>query len=44
MDDFAVTYGYVMNALEIKKCSQKHPVSKANNSNTKKLVARCATK
>ena len=37
MDDFAMTYGHFMNAQEMWKCSEKHPVSRANNGNTKKL-------
>ena len=38
MDDFAMTYGHFMNAQEMQKCSEKHPVSRANNGNTKKVV------
>ena len=45
MDDYAMTYGHFMNAQEMKKCSEKHPVSRANNGNTKKVVkARWSTK
>ena len=45
MDDFAMTYGHFMNAQEKSKCSEKHPVSRANNDNTKKVViARWPTK
>ena len=45
MDDFALMYGLFMNAQEMWKCSEKHPVSRANNSNTKKVViARWSTK
>ena len=33
-----MTYGHFMNAQEMWKCSEKHPVSRANNSNTKKVV------
>ena len=38
MDDFGMTYGNFMNALEKEKCSEKHPVSRANNGNTKKVI------
>ena len=45
MDDFAMTYGHFMNAQEMLKYSEKHPVSRANNGNTKKVViARWLTK
>ena len=45
MNDFAMTYGHFMNAQELKICSEKHPVSKANNGTTKKVViARWSTK
>ena len=38
-------YGHFMNAQEKKKCSEKHPVSIANNGTTKKvLIARWSTK
>ena len=33
-----MTYGYFMNVQEMEKCSEKHPVSRANNGNTKKVV------
>ena len=33
-----MTYGTFMNALEQEKCSEKHPVSRANNGNTKKVI------
>ena len=33
-----MTYGHFMNAQEMLKCSEKHPVSRANNGNTKKVV------
>ena len=33
-----MTCGHFMNAQELQKCSEKHPVSRANNSNTKKVV------
>ena len=36
MIDFATTCGNFMNALEMQKYSEKQPVSRANNSNTKK--------
>ena len=40
-----MTYGHLMNAQEMWKCSEKHPVSRANNGNTKKVVtARWSTK
>ena len=40
-----MTYGHFMNTQEMKKCSEKHPVSRANNGNTKKMViARWLTK
>ena len=35
LDDFAMTYEHFMNAQEMLKCSEKHPVSRANNGNTK---------
>ena len=38
MDDFAMTYGHFMNAQEMWKCFEKHPVSRANNGNTKNVV------
>ena len=45
IDDFAMTYENFMNALEIKQCSETHPVSRAKNGNTKKVViARRSTK
>ena len=45
MNDFAMTYGHFMNAPEMYKCSEKHPVSRANNGNTKNMViARWSTK
>ena len=36
MDDFAVTYGNFMNAQGMLQCSEKRPVSRANNGNTQK--------
>ena len=40
-----MTYGHFMNTQEMYKCSEKHPVSRANNGNTKKVVkARWLTK
>ena len=33
-----MTYGHFMTALEMWKCSEKHPVARPNNSNTKKVV------
>ena len=33
-----MTYINFMNALEMEKYSEKHPVSRANNGNTKKVV------
>ena len=40
-----MTYGHFMNAQEMSKCSKKHPVSRANNGNTTKVViARWSTK
>ena len=33
-----MTYGNFMNALEKNKCRKKHPVSRANNDNTKKVI------
>ena len=40
-----MTYENFINALETKKCSEKHPVSRAKNGNTKKMViARWSTK
>ena len=38
MDDFGMTYGNCMNAFEKCKCREKHPVSRANNCNTKKVI------
>ena len=31
-----MTHGHFMNAQELYKCSEKHPVSRANNGNHKK--------
>ena len=40
-----MTYGHFMNTQEMWKCFEKHPVSRANNGNTKKVViARWLTK
>ena len=40
-----MTYGHFINAQELQKCSEKHPVSRANNGNAKKVViARWSTK
>ena len=40
-----MTYRHFMNAQEMLKCSEKHPVSIAKNGNTKKVViARWSTK
>ena len=33
-----MTYGNFMNALEKKKCREKHLLSRANNGNTKKVI------
>ena len=33
-----MTYGHFMNAQEMWKCSEKYPVSRANNGHTKKVV------
>ena len=33
-----MTYGSFMNVLEMWKCSEKHPVSRENNGNTKNVV------
>ena len=38
MDDLAMTCSDFVNALKMLKCSEKHPVSKANYSYTKKVV------
>ena len=40
-----MTYGNFVNVLDKQKCSEKHPVSRANDGNTKKVViARWSTK
>ena len=33
-----MTYGHFMNAQEMYKCSEKQPVSRANNGNTIRVV------
>ena len=38
MNDLAMTCRDYKNALNMQKCSQKHPVSRANNGNIKKVV------
>ena len=38
MDDLAMTCSDFMNALKMLICSEKHPVSRANYSYTKKVV------
>ena len=38
MNESAMTYGNFINPLEMQKYSEKHPVSRANNGNTKKVV------
>ena len=45
MNDFAMAYGFFMNALGMWIYSKKKLVSRANNGNTKKVViARCLTR
>ena len=38
MDDLAMSCSNFVNALKMLICSKKHPVSRANNSYTKKVV------
>ena len=38
MDDLAMTCSDFVNALKMLKCSEKHPVSRANYGYTKKVV------
>ena len=38
MDDLAMTCSNIVNALKMLICSEKHPVSRANNGSTKKVV------
>ena len=41
LEEFAmrtVSYGNFSNALEMQKCSEKHPDPRANNGNTKNVV------
>ena len=38
MDDLAITCSDFVNALKMLKCSEKHPVSRANYGYTKKVV------
>ena len=38
MDDLAMTCSDFVNALKMLNCSKKYPVSRANNSYTKKVV------
>ena len=42
MDDFTMTYIDFNNSPVKQKCSEKHPVSRANNGDTdKEVISRC---